>query len=195
MGKQIHLKKIENLFDKSPVVDFKSIERIIGVNKKSNYAKLLVYNLIKSGKIYKLGKGIYTKYPETSLAVFAFKPGYLGLQSALSFFGIWEQETIPVVLTGKKVRRGIRNIMGSNILIRNIDKRYLFGFDLQKEGSFYLPYSDLEKTFIDMVVFNQKMSDEVVKNIKRKINKNKLKKYLKKYSKNIQKRVEKRLKC
>lgn len=29
MGKQIHLEKIEALFDKSPVVEFKSIERII----------------------------------------------------------------------------------------------------------------------------------------------------------------------
>ena len=194
MGKQIHLKKIENLFDKSPVVDFKSIERVIGVNKKSNYAKLLVFNLIKSGKVYKIGKGIYTKYPESSLAVFAFKPAYLGLQGALSFLGIWEQETIPVILTIKKVRRGIRKVMGSNILIRNIDKKYFFGFDLQKEGSFYLPYSDLEKTFIDMVIFNQKMSDEVIKKIKIKINKKKLKKYLKRYGKNIQKRVEKILK-
>ncbi len=191
MGKQIYLKKIEKLFDKSPVVDFNSIERIIGVKKKSNYAKLLVFNLIKSGKIYKIGKGIYTKHPESSLAVFAFKPAYLGLQSALSFLEIWEQETIPVILTSKKVRRGIRNVMGSNILIRNIDKKYFFGFDLQKEGSFYLPYSDLEKTFIDMVVFNQKMSDEVVKKIRKKIDKKKLKKYLNRYGKNIQKRVEK----
>jgi predicted transcriptional regulator of viral defense system len=193
MGKQIHLRKIESLFDKSPVLDFKSIERVVGKKKKSSYAKLLISNLIKSGRIYKVGKGMYTKHPESSLAVFAFKPSYLGLQSALSYLGIWEQETIPVILTGKKVRRGIRKIMGSNILVRNIDKRYLFGFDLQKEGDFYLPYSDLEKTFIDMVVFNQKMSEEVVDKIRKSANKKKLKEYLKRYGKNIRSRVEERL--
>src|SRR3989344_9138445 len=100
MGKQIHLEKIERLFEKSPVVDFKSIERIIG---KNNYAKLLVSNLLKKNKIKKVGKGFYTKYDESSLSVFAFKPAYLGLQSALSFYGLWEQETIPVILTTKKL--------------------------------------------------------------------------------------------
>jgi predicted transcriptional regulator of viral defense system len=194
MGKQIHLEKIEGLFDKSPVLDFKSIERIVGKNKKSSYAKLLISNLIKSGKIYKVGKGIYTKYPESSLAVFAFKPSYLGLQSALSFLGIWEQETIPVILTTKKVRRGIRQVIDSNILIRNIDKKYFFGFDLQKEGSFYLPYSDLEKTFIDMVVFNQKISEEAIGKIREKINKKRLDNYLSNYGKNTKKRVLEQLK-
>jgi predicted transcriptional regulator of viral defense system len=191
MGKQIHLEKIERLFDKSLVLDFKSIERVVGKKEKSSYAKLLVSNLLKSGKIYKVGKGVYTKHSESSLGVFAFKPSYLGLQSALSFLGIWEQETIPIILTNRKIRRGIRKVMDSNILVRNIDKKYLFGFDLQKEGSFYLPYSDLEKTFIDMVVFNQKMSKEVIEKIMESINKKKLSGYLKRYGKNIRKRVEK----
>ena len=191
MGKQIHLEKIEKLFDKSPVVDFKSIERIVGVRKKSSYAKLLVSNLIKKGKIKKVGKGVYTKYSESSLAVFAFKPAYLGLQSALSHFGIWEQETIPVVLTTRKVRRGIRKIMDTNIFIRNVGEEYFFGFEFVKEGIFYLPYSDLEKTFIDMVVFNQKMSDEVIKEIKRKIDKKRLNGYLKRYSSKLRRKVEK----
>lgn len=193
MGKQIHLKKIEVLFDKSQVVDFKSINRIIG-NKKDNYSKLLVSNLIKKKKINKIGKGIYTKYSEISLSVFAFTPSYLGLQSALSFYGIWEQETIPIILTTKKTRRGIRNIMDSNVLVRNIDKKHFFGFELVKEGNFYLPYSDLEKTFIDMVTFNQKMDKEVIDRMKSKINKKKLKEYLKRYNLKIRKKIERLLK-
>jgi predicted transcriptional regulator of viral defense system len=188
MGKQIHLKKIEELFDKSQTVDFKSIERIIG-SKKGNYAKLMIYNLLKKGKINKIGKGIYTKYPESSLSVFAFTPSYLGLQNALSFYGLWEQETIPVILTTKKVRRGIRKIMNSNILVRNIDKKHFFGFELVKEGNFYLPYSDLEKTFIDMVVFNQRMDDEIISNIKKRINKEKLNRYLRRYGIKVKNKV------
>lgn len=189
MGKQIHLEKVEKLFDKSPVVDFKSIERMIGRGKNSSYAKLMIFNLIKKRKINKVGKGVYTKHSESSLSVFAFKPAYLGLQTALSHYGIWEQETIPLILTTKKVRTGIRKIMDSNILIRNIDKKYFFGFEFIKEGEFYLPYSDLEKTFIDMIIFNQKITSEVIKQIKNKIDKNKLNTYLKKYPPNIRKRV------
>jgi len=188
----MHLKEIEKLFDKSPILDFKSIERIVQDNKKSkksSYAKLLVSNLIKKGKINRIGKGVYSKYSESSLAVFAFKPAYLGLQSALSFYGIWEQETIPIILTTKKVRRGVRSILDSNILIRKIDKKYFFGFNFIKEGSFYLPYSDLEKTFIDMVVFNQKMSLEVIKEIKKKIDKKRLNQYIQRYSPQLQKQI------
>ena len=190
MGKQIHLKKIESLFEKSPIVDFKSLEKIIGKTKKSSYAKLLVYNLIKKGKIKKIGKGIYTQYNEISLAVFSFKPAYLGLQSALSHYGIWEQETIPVIITTRKVRRGLRILMGGNILLRNINKKYFFGIEYVKEGDFYLPYSDLEKTFIDMFVFNQRMDKEVLEKMKKRTNKQKLLDYLKRYPSNIQKRCK-----
>jgi len=189
MGKQIYLNKVEELFEKSPVVDFKSIERIVGKSKNSNYAKLLVSNLLKKLKIKKIGKGVYTRYNEISLAVFSFKPAYLGLQSALSHYGIWEQETIPVIITTKKVRRGIRCLMDSNILIRNIDKNHFFGIEYLREGNFYLPYSDLEKTFIDMVVFNQKIDSGVLKKIKSKIDKQKLLRYLKRYSLKVKNRV------
>ena len=37
MGKSKHIIKIRGLFEKSPIVDFKSIERIVG---KRSYAKL-----------------------------------------------------------------------------------------------------------------------------------------------------------
>lgn len=189
MGKQIHLEKIRALFEKSPVVDFKSVSRIVGKTKSSNYAKLLIYNLLKKGEIKKIGKGIYTKHNEISLAVFSFKPAYLGLQTALSHYEVWEQETIPVIITSKKVRTGIRKLMGSNILVRKINNKYLFGVNYSEEGGFYLPYSDLEKTFIDMIVFNQKIDKEVLNNLKNKINKKKLLTYLARYPKKIKKRV------
>ena len=189
MAKEKHLEIIESLFERSPVVNFSSIERIIGKNKKSSYAKLLIHNLIKKGKIKKIGKGVYTKHNEISLAVFSFKPAYLGLQSALSHHNVWEQETIPVIITQKKVRRGIRSLMGGNILIRNIDVRYFFGFEQLEEGNFYLPYSDLEKTLVDMVFFNQKFDKESLKNIKKNINQDKLLKYLNRYPKRFRERV------
>ncbi len=194
MGTRIHLDKIERLFEKSPVVDFRSIERIVRVGKsKSNYAKLMVSNLLKNDKIHKVGKGYYSKYPESSLAVFVFKPAYLGLQSALSHFGLWEQETIPVIITSRKVRRGIREILGTNVLVRNINQKYFFGVELVKEGNFYLPYADLEKTFIDLIVFNENIDGSVLKVLRKKINRKKLDNYLQRYPPKIKEKVKKHL--
>jgi predicted transcriptional regulator of viral defense system len=185
MGKQIHLERVKELFEKSPVVDFKSIERVIGKSKKGNYAKLFVHNLIKKGEIRKIGKGFYTKYDDVSLSVFCFNPSYLGLQSALSFHGLWDQATIPIIITSKNARVGLRRVLGKNVFVRKINKQYLFGHDLKKEGDFYFPYSDLEKTFLDFVLFNEKLSEEVLVEIRKRINHLKLKKYLKYYPKNI----------
>ena len=184
MGKSKHIKQILELFDKSPVVDLRSIERIIGVKKQdNNYAKLLVSNLVIQGKIKKIIKGKYSKYDDHSLSVMCFNPAYLGLQSALSFHGLWDQASVPVIITSVKVRSGTRDIFGSNVMIRRTDKKFMFGFEYVLDGDFYLPYSGIEKTFIDMVVFKQNMSDDVLMNFRKRINKKKLVKYLTAYSK------------
>ena len=184
MGKEKHLKDVENLFKKSLVVNAKSIKAI--VNKKRNikqYAKQLIRNLILKGKIKRITKGFYTSRDDISLAVFCFKPSYLGLQDALSFHNLWEQETVPVIISARKIRPGIRSIMGSNVLIRRISKKYLFGFDYYNHANVYLPYSDVEKTLIDTVYFNEKLNKEILDNIKEKIDMKKLELYLRAYPK------------
>jgi predicted transcriptional regulator of viral defense system len=192
MGKIKYLKEIEELFKKSPVVSFSSMERIVRKKRKvKQYAKQIVRNLIKKNKIKRLTKSFYTAYEDPSLAVFCFKPAYLGLQDALSFHNLWEQETIPVIITAKKARTGIRKILGANVLIKRLDKKYLFGFDYHKHGDFYLPYSDIEKTLIDMVYFKELLDKEIIDNIKKRIVMKKLKNYLKAYPLIIRKRVDK----
>lgn len=190
MGKQKYIKAIEELFKKSPVVDSGSIGRIVRSKSKTNqYGKQLVRNLILGGKIKKLVKGCYTMHDDSSLAVYCFSPSYLGLQDALSFHGIWEQETIPVVITAKKARQGIRKILGMNVLIRRINKKYLFGFEYFKQGSFYLPYSDIEKTLIDTVYFKEKLSNDAIKIMKKRIDMKKMNSYLKAYPAKLRQRV------
>lgn len=165
-------------------MDLKSIERIVGVKKSgNNYAKLLVSNLIKQKKISKLVKGKYSKYNDPSLSVMCFNPAYLGLQSALSMHGLWDQESIPIIITSEKIRNGVRNILESNVMIRRADKKFMFGFEYVHDGDFYLPYSDLEKTFIDMIVFKQNISDDSLIIFRKKIDKKRLVKYLVAYSK------------
>jgi predicted transcriptional regulator of viral defense system len=194
MGKRIHLDMIESFFEKSPVVDFNSIERIIRSKKKvKHYAKKLVSQLLKRGKIKRLAKGYYTKFDDITLSVFCFQPAYLGLQDSLSAHELWEQETIPIILTSRKTNPGIRVITGGNVMVKRIDKKYVFGIEYLKQGDFYFPYSDIEKTFIDMIYFKQYIDKEVIKEFKRKIDKKKLNSYLKLYPKRFRKIVLKRI--
>lgn len=190
MGKEKYQKEIEALFEKSPVVKFDPVERIVKSRKNvKQYAKQLIRNLLNKGKIKSLAKGCYSSHDEPSLAVFCFKPAYLGLQDALSFHELWEQETIPVIITSRKVRQGIRKVLGMNVLVRRMDKKYLFGFDYEKQGDFFLPYSDIEKTFIDMLYFNEKLTEEAKENITKRIDKKKLNLYLKNYPRKFRNRV------
>ncbi len=190
MGKIKYLKNVESFFEKSSVVDFSSIQRLINNKKKiKEYPKQLIRNLILKKKINKLTKGYYTVFEDPSLLVFCLKPAYLGLQDSLSFYNVWEQETIPIILTNRKARQGIRKVLGGNVLIRRINKKYLFGFEYHKVGKFYLPYSNLEKTFIDMIYFKENLNENVIKNIRKRINKKKINSYLKNYPKLFRKRV------
>lgn len=190
MGKGKYVADVENLFKKSPVVSAKSIRMIINKRKTvKQYAKQFIRNLILKGRIKRVAKGCYTLHDNVSVSVFCFKPSYLGLQDALSFHDLWEQEAIPVIVTARKVRTGIRNIMGNNVLIRRLSRKYLFGFDYCNQNGIYLPYSDIEKTLLDMIYFNEKLNKDVLKNIKGKIEMKKLNLYLKAYPKRFRERV------
>jgi len=190
MGKEKYRREIEELFAKSPVVSYASIERIIKHKKEvKQYVKRLIHYLLLKGKINRLTKGYYTKLDEVSLAVFCFQPAYLGLQDALSFHDLWEQETIPIIITTRKVRQGIREILGQNVLIRRINKKYFFGLEYHQQDKVAFPYSDIEKTFLDMVYFKEKLSGDIISTFQEKIDKKKLKSYLKRYPKRLREKA------
>ncbi len=194
MGKEKFKNKILELFGKSPIISYSSISKIVSNGKKEKgYSKRIINYLIKQQKIKRLSKGCYTALNNSSLAVFCFQPAYLGLQDALSFHNLWEQETIPIIISIRNIRTGIRKSLGSNILIKKIDKKYFFGMDYYQEGNYALPYSDIEKTFIDMIYFRQQIDKETIKEIRKKIETKKLKKYLREYPKKFVKRVLKLL--
>ncbi len=182
---------IEKLFAKSVIVTNNSISRIIGKKKNKNYTKRIINYLIKKGDIKRITKGYYTNRNDNSISVLCFQPAYLGLQDALSFYNLWEQETIPVIITTKNIRTGIRKILGKNVLLRKVDKRYFFGYEYHEYDNLALPYSSIEKTFIDLIYFKQSLDEEVIKNIKKKIDIKKLNLYLKKYPKKFRRKVEK----
>ena len=194
MGEIKYKQDIEALFKKSPVVNYSSIFRIINQKKKvKSYTKRIINYMLKKSQIKSITKGYYTIYDNISLTVLCFQPAYLGLQDAMSFHNIWEQETIPIIITSRKIRSGMRKIMGKNILIRRIKKKYIFGLEYDQQNNAAIPYSDIEKTFIDIIYFKEKLAQDALNNFKKKINKEKLSRYLKSYPKKFREKVLKNL--
>jgi len=190
MGKEKYLNEVMEFFKKTPVVSTRDIRLIINKNiTRKNYTHLLVHNLIKSGRVKKVVKGFYTIHDESTVAVFCFKPAYIGLQDALSLHNLWDQESNAVIITAKKVRSGVRRILDSNVVVHRINPRYFFGSELIKYGNFYVSVSDVEKTLIDFVYFKEPLDKEVLKEIKRRVEKEKINKYLKYCPKRIKKNV------
>jgi predicted transcriptional regulator of viral defense system len=145
-----YAKLVREHFKGQPVFSLSSLRVFLAKKGPSkNYSNLLVHNLLRRGEIQRIAKGVYSFQSDASVAGFAFSPFYYGLQEALSLRNLWEQETNPVIITPKKVRPGVRRIMGSNVLVRRIKRKMFFGFDLIKHYDFWIPVSDAEKTIID----------------------------------------------
>ncbi|MEM3402260.1 MAG: hypothetical protein QW179_03025 [Candidatus Hadarchaeales archaeon] len=180
-----HVEKVREFFNRSPVVNFQSVATLVGDRR---YAYVLMNHLVKRGEVKRLAKGYYTVHDDPSLLVFSLKPAYIGLQDAMSFHNLWEQETLPVIVTSRMVRPGIRSVMGHNVLVRRISKRYFFGYDYYQHGEFLLPVSDVEKTLIDMIYFRE-MKKDMVKLFRKKVHREKLEKYLEKYGEKFRKKV------
>ena len=186
MGKIIHITKLKEFIRNTPAFRAKDVEVLI---RNKNYAHLILHKLVKRGEIKRVVKGWYSLYEDPVVAVFCFKPCYLGLQEALSLHNLWEQETNVVIITTRKVRRGVRKIFDNNVVLHKIDKKYFFGFDFMEYENFFIPVSDIEKTLIDLVYFNEVPSEEVLKEIKKKLDLQKLKNYLKVFNHKFKKRV------
>jgi len=195
MGRIKYIKDIRNLFKRNVIVDINSLKKFIQKKKKDErYVHQIIHNMIKNEEIKRIAKGFYSIYDDPILSVFCFKPSYVGLQSALSIHNLWEQETNPVIITAKKIRQGIRKVNKNNVILHRINPKYFFGMEYIKENNIFIPVSDIEKTFIDMVYFRQNIDKELVKIFKEKLNKKKLKFYSRKYPKNISPRIIEALK-
>lgn len=196
MGEVKYVDEVRKFFKESPVVGIASLKKFIPYRDK-RYIYLLISNLLKKKEIKRITKGYYTIYDDASLIVFCFKPAYLGLQNAMSFHNLWGQETNPVVITTNNIRRGLRIIFGRNALLKRVPGKYMFGYEYYKypleNRDIYIPYSDIEKTFVDMVYFKQPLDEETIENFREKIDKKRLGGYLKMYPLKIRKRAMKLL--
>lgn len=158
------------------------------------YLYQLVHNLLKKGELKRITRGAYTFRSDAAVVGFGFRPFYYGLQDALSLRNLWTQETMPVIITPRKVRSGRRIFQGANYIIRRIGRRMFFGFETLRYGDFWIPVSDIEKTLIDLVYFREPLEPEALKEIRRQLKREKLEAYLKKCPMWARKKVLKVLK-
>ena len=187
MGKTKHLTLVRAFLKKTPVAHISSLKRILA--GKSSYIYLLLHTMVKRGELFRLTNGWYAVRDDPVLAVFCFKPAYLGLQEALSIHGLWEQETNTVILTTKTVREGRRLLFGTSLFLRKLPQNIFFGVTYLPYGEYYVPVSDVEKTLIDMVYFAQPIDKLLLREFKKSIDKKKLRKYLQRVSPVLRKEV------
>lgn len=188
MGKVIYLNKLREFFSNTPVFTSRDVRTAVGAG---SYGRLMLHNLVKKGEIQRLVRGYYTKLDDPIVSVFCFRPAYLGLHTALSIHKLWGQETNITIITAKKVRVGVRTVLGSNVNIHRVDSRYLFGFDLLKYENVSLPVSDIEKTLLDFLYFGIKLDKEAVKGISERIDHRKLRTYASRFPREIAEKASK----
>ncbi len=178
MGKVGHLAAVREFIAKTPVFRARDVKLMV---KDRVYTFLPLHNLERRGEVQRIVKGWYTARGDPSVAVFAFRPAYLGLQEALSLRDLWEQETNVVIVTCVSVRPGVREILGSKAILHGIDEKYFFGFDYLDYGGIALPVSDVQKTLIDLVYYRELPGTDVLRRLAKEADESKLRDYLLRY--------------
>lgn len=148
---------------------------------------------MRRGELFRIKKGWFSIHDDPLVSVFSFRPGYIGLQEALSLHDLWDQETNVVVVTTRRVRTGVREVGGSNVVLHTMIRKYFFGYEYQRYGELFIPVSDVEKTLIDLLYFNEVPDKDVLKEIRGRADKKKLQLYLNRYSPRVRKRMLARL--
>ncbi len=181
-------RELEKYFSKQPAFMNGDVRRVFP-KASQGYLNLLIHNMLKSKRVFRISRGVYSFHDDPQVVGFAFRPFYYGLQDALSFHGLWEQETNPAVITVRRVRSGLRSYENGNYVVRRIGRKMFFGFESVKYGDYWMPVSDVEKTLIDLVYFKQHITADLKKEFRKRVRRDKLAQYLKKCPKYVRRKV------
>jgi len=176
-----YMKEFRGHFSKKAVFSVRDVWNHFARQKISRrYVWQMLKNLLKNGEIFRIAKGLYSFRAEPNLVAFAIRPSYFGLQDALSIRGLWGQQVNPILITPRKVRSGLRDVLGAKVIVRRISRDMFFGFEMVNYAGLWVPVSDAEKTLIDFCHFNQPLDRQALKKIIKKTDRKKLAAYLKK---------------
>ena len=185
-----YMERFKERFSSRPVFSITDASLFLtGLGASKGYVYLLISNLLKKGLIKKIKRGVYTFHDDPTLSGFAFSPSYHGLQDALSLLDLWDQETNTVLMTPLKVRIGKRKLLGAPVFIHRIDRRMFFGYSAIRYFDFWIQVSDVEKTLIDFVYFNEPLQPDVLEEMRKRIDREKLESYLERCPARVRKKV------
>jgi len=173
--------EITQRFSKTPVFDLGDVNQIIP-NKL--YAKKVISNLVKEGKIKKIRKGLYTFHNDAFLiATFLAKPSYISSVSALSYYRKITQIPKEVFCFTSKPTRKYFFVEKINFY----NTKFFFGFESKKYLNFEIPIATPEKALIDSI---GKVPVSIIGEGFENLNLDRMISYLKKINKNsITKRI------
>jgi len=186
--------KLLKQLEKYPVFTVKNVKDII--DKKSNYAKLVVHRLKKAGLIFELERNKYTVCKDPwIIASHIVWPSYISSWAAIRYYNLTEQlpTYIQVITTRPKKRR---NITFSNTTIEfiRIKKENFSGFGKVAYGNADIFIAEKEKALVDALYLRHITYDtfyEILQEHLNEINIRKLTDYLKKMKmKNTIKRLK-----
>lgn len=178
MGKTIHIGEVRRYARSTPAFSARDVELLVN---NRGYSLLMLHNLSERGELNRITRGWYTIHKDPIVSVFALKPAYVGLQGALSLRDLWEQETNVVLVTCGKAKPGVRTVMGDRVVVHRIAPKYFFGFDYLPYGEFHVPVSDLEKTLIDLVYYEESPGADVLGEVGKRADRRVMANYLAKY--------------
>lgn len=141
------------------------------------YVRLMLHNMVKSGGLHSIGKGAYTFHRNEVAIGFKFRPFYYGLQYALTIRRIWTQQSVPVIITTGNANPGLRDIMGTRVILHRISKKAFFGFEYINYGELFVPVSDPEKTLLDFDYYGISLDPETRVALKNRVNETKFHEY------------------
>lgn len=177
---KIKYKEFAGKLESASAFNFRVVEGKMG----KNYAKVFIHKLKKGEKIIELTKGWYSFKKSPYLVTIPLGEAYIGLGTAAFFHNAWDQAPNIDVLTTRaptKVKVGERVIAGRKVIIRKMDRRMYFGYETKylEDARDWVRVSDPEKTIIDLIYYNYPFLDEILPELSKMINKEKLAGYLK----------------
>jgi predicted transcriptional regulator of viral defense system len=192
MGEHLkYVKEFISHFSRFPLFSFSSAKLFFSFYGSNEvYAKKFISNMLKDGRLYRITKGYYSFNKSIFVVGLAYKPYYYGLEYALTYHGLWNQQANITVLTTQKVREGVRSAFGINYVLKRIPQRLFFGFrSINVEAKYNVHISDVEKTFLDMVYFDRYIGADTMERLAERMDLQKVSKYAKLYGEDFSEKV------
>ncbi|MFW5888715.1 MAG: type IV toxin-antitoxin system AbiEi family antitoxin domain-containing protein [Patescibacteria group bacterium] len=124
------------------------LEKVLDMDKNS--LKVALSRAVKAGNIIKLTRGIYARpdsdLPREHLAVTLYRPSYISLEYALSYYNILSQQPYAITLITTKRKKELR-LQGTPLIYKHINPSLFWGYTQTEDFLLAEP----EKAFLDLV--------------------------------------------